>query len=213
VYHVLNRSVGRRTIFGTDGDYRAFEKVLTEAQKRTPMPLLAYSLMPNHWHFVVRPVGDGDLSRFMAWLTTTHTSRWHKSHNTVGSGHLYQGRFKSFPVQDDAYFITVCRYVEGNPLRAGLVRQAQDWPYGSLWHLIHPPGDHEGQLPQLSAWPLPRPADWAGFVNTPLNALETETLNRCARRGCPFGDSDWVDRIAATLGLQRTLRPVGRPRK
>ncbi len=132
IYHVLNRANGRLTIFETDDDYLAFEQILAEAQQRITMRLLAYCLMPNHWHLVLWPHGDGDLSRFVGWMTLTHTQRWHAFHQSAGSGHLYQGRFKSFPVQEDEHFLTVCRYVECNPVRAGLVPRAEAWPWGSL---------------------------------------------------------------------------------
>jgi putative transposase len=131
VYHVLNRANGRRTIFAKDEDYEAFEQALQQAVERTGTRLLAYCVMPNHWHLVVWPRDDGELSRFVGWLTLTHTQRWHAHRGTTGSGHLYQGRFKSFPVQDDEHFLVVCRYVERNPLRAKLVKDASAWRWGS----------------------------------------------------------------------------------
>ena len=132
VYHVLNRANARMTIFEKPEDYAAFEQVLEEAVARTKMRLLAYCVMPNHWHMVVWPEADGELSRFTGWLTLTHTQRWHAHRHSTGSGHVYQGRFKSFPVQDDEHFFTVCRYVERNALRANLVRRAEEWRWGSL---------------------------------------------------------------------------------
>ena len=77
VYHVLNRAVGRATIFETDKDYAAFEKVFEEARGHVTMRVLAFCLMPNHWHLVLWPFHDGDLSEYMRWLTNTHTRRWH----------------------------------------------------------------------------------------------------------------------------------------
>src|SRR5438105_4281159 len=128
VYHVLNRANGRLPIFCKDGDYQAFTRILRQAQEHVPlMRLLAYCLMPNHWHLLLWPTKDGELSDFVHWLTLTHTQRWHAHYHDVGTGHLYQGRFKSFPVQDDDHFLVVARYVERNALRAGLVFQAQDW--------------------------------------------------------------------------------------
>ena len=103
VYHVLNRANARQTIFESDEDYAAFERVLAQAVVRWDMRLLAYCLMPNHFHLLVWPRDDGDLSQFMRWLTVTHTQRWHPHHGTAGSGHVYQGRFKSFPVESDAW--------------------------------------------------------------------------------------------------------------
>ena len=139
VYHVLNRRVGRMTLFEKDEDYAAFEQVLSEAHPRSPMRLLAYCLMPNHWHLVLWPRHDGELSRYMQWLTTTHMRRWHAHHGTRGTGALYQGRYKSFPVQEDGHFLVVCRYVERNALRAGLVERAEQWAWSSLWRRQPPP--------------------------------------------------------------------------
>lgn len=133
VHHVLNRANARMQLFATPADYDAFERVLAEAHERMAMRTLAYCMMPNHWHLVVWPREDGDLSHFMAWVTLTHTQRWHAHRHTAGSGHLFQGRFKSFPVQTDEHLLTVCRYVERNALRAGLVRRAEDWRWSSLW--------------------------------------------------------------------------------
>lgn len=214
VYHALNRANARLTIFDDDGDYAAFECVLAEAVGRHAMRLLAYCLMPNHFHLVLWPRADGDLSRFMRWLTLTHTQRWHAHRRSAGTGHLYQGRFKSFPVQDDGHFLTLCRYVERNPLRAGLVGRAEEWRWGSLPRAQPPdsrPTDPSG--PSLSPWPVERPPDWLARVNAPLNPAEEEALRRCLARGQPFGDPTWRARTATRLGLQSTLRPLGRPRK
>src|SRR3989344_1043301 len=131
VYHVINRANARAQIFRTDKDYRLFESALEEAKDLTDMRILVYCLMPNHWHLVLYPRQDGDLQRFMTWLTMTHTRRWHVAHRTIGSGHLYQGRYKSFLVQTNEYFLQLCRYVERNPLRAKLVTKAEQWRWSS----------------------------------------------------------------------------------
>src|SRR6266853_277831 len=113
VYHVLNRGNGRRTVFFKDGDHEAFERILGEALEHVPgMRLLAYTLMPNHWHLVLWPRRDGELSDFGHWLALAHTQRWHAHYHDIGTGHLYQGRFTSFPVAADEHFLQVCRYAE-----------------------------------------------------------------------------------------------------
>src|SRR3990170_2335011 len=132
VYHVINRSNARIQIFNTDEDYYLFERVLEEANERFNMRILSYCVMPNHWHLVLYPRQDGDLRKFMGWLSMTHTQRWHSSHKTTGSGHLYQGRYKSFLVKTSEYLIQLFRYVERNPLRAKLVKNAEDWKWSSL---------------------------------------------------------------------------------
>jgi putative transposase len=131
VFHVLNRAVGRATIFADDADYAAFEKVLAEVTAKIPMRLVSYVLMPNHWHLVVWPSADGQLSRWMQGVTVRHVRRWHAHYHTAGTGPVYQWRYKTFPVQEDDHYFTVCRYVERNPLRAGLCRHAADWPWSS----------------------------------------------------------------------------------
>ncbi len=129
---VLNRRVGRETLFENTADYAAFERVLTEAVARTGVRLCAYCVMPNHWHLLLWPRGDGELSEMVRLFTLTHTQRYHAAHATADSGPLYQGRFKSFSVQSDDHFLTVARYVERNALRANLVRRAENWRWSSV---------------------------------------------------------------------------------
>ena len=117
---MLNRSVGRKTIFDDGGDFAAFVRVLETGVKDHAIRLLGWCVMSNHWHLVLWPDADGQLSHFMRWLTTTHARRWHEHRHSTGQGHLYQGRFKSFPVESDGHLLAVLRYVERNPLRAGM---------------------------------------------------------------------------------------------
>ena len=131
VYHVLNRANGRRGIFDSAGDYLAFEQILADVQQRVGTRILAWCLMPNHWHLVLWPHRDGELSNFLRLATVIHAQRWHAYRGTAGTGHLYQGRFKAFSVQEDAHFLTVCRYVEANALRAELVARAENWRWGA----------------------------------------------------------------------------------
>jgi putative transposase len=210
VYHVLNRANARRRIFEKDADYVAFERTLAEVRERIPMRILAWCVMPNHWHLVLWPRHDGELSEYMRLVTLTHAQRWHAHRDTAGTGHLYQGRFKSFAVQNDAHFLTVCRYVEANALRAGLVKRAEDWQWCSLWraqrHCMHKP-------PQLEEWPVARPRDWIAYVNEATAPAELDAVRRSAQRGTPYGHAAWVDDVARRLHLQCTLRLRGRPEK
>jgi len=211
VFHVLNRANNRAEIFVTDGDFVAFLRILRESLNKTPMRILSYCVMPNHWHLLLWPHRDGDLGRYLHTLTTTHARRWRTHRQTVGEGHLYQGTYKSFPVQDDDHFYTVCRYVERNALRAGLVQQAEDWPWSSLWHRYR--RDVPADYPPLCAWPLPIPRNWIAYVNQPQTDAELVSLRTAIRRGRPFGSQPWQSRTAGLLGLESTLRPRGRPRK
>ncbi len=209
VYHVLNRANARLPLFERDGDYQGFETVLGQALERQPMRLLAYCVMPNHWHLVLWPEADGALSSWLGWLTQTHTQRWHAAHGTIGTGHLYQGRYKSFPVQEDEHLLTVCRYVERNPLRAGLVEDAEEWRWSSLWRRTQ--GNQE-ERSWLTRWPVPGPADELAWINSPQTEAELEAVRRSAERGQPYGQSGWQTAVARRLKLEATFRERGRPK-
>lgn len=210
VFHVLNRGVGRMRLFDDAADYEAFERVLEETLVVRPMRLCAYCIMPNHWHMALWPRDDGDLAAFMQRLTITHARRWQEHRRLVGTGHIYQGRYKSFPVQSDEHFLAVCRYVERNALRAELVDRAEAWRWSSLWRRRH--GDGESAA-ILSEWPVARPRDWLSQVNRSQTESEMEALRQCVARGRPFGEDAWVTRTIKRLGLESTMRPRGRPRK
>lgn len=205
-YHALNRGNARAEVFHTPADFRAFVDLLSEASQRVPMRILGYVLMPNHFHLVLWPHRDGDLSRWMQWLLTAHVRRHHRTYR--GSGHVWQGRFKAFPIEQDEHLLNVLRYVERNPLRAGLASRAEKWAWSSLaWRAT-------GQRPALlSAWPVPMPRDWLARVNQAPGEGELSALRRSIARGTPYGDIAWVERIAGRLGLECSLRPRGRPRK
>jgi len=203
-YHVLNRGNGRAEIFHKDEDYQAFVDLMAAANERTPMRVLGYCLMPNHFHLVLRPRGDDDLSTWMQWLMTSHVRRYHAHYHS--SGHVWQGRFKSFVVQTDDHFLNVMRYVERNALRAGLVKRAEDWRFGSLhWRV------DRRRLDLLADWPMKRPVRWRALVNEALSEAEREAIRRCISRGRPYGGERWTKRIAAEHGLESTLRARGRP--
>jgi putative transposase len=187
VYHVLNRAAGRFRMLKTRKDFLALEQIILQAQQRVPMRVLAYCLMGNHWHFVVWPGTDGEVSAFFKWMTHTHAVRWRVSHKTVGYGALYQGRFKNFPVQQDASLELVLRYVERNALSAGLVERAEDWRWGSLWVRKH--GTPE-QRALLSDWPIEKPGDWTEWVNRLTHPQFPSSQARlvCSRRmSCGIG--------------------------
>lgn len=208
IYHVLNRGTGGMKLFGKPADFDAFVKLLGDATEATvPMRVLGLCLMHTHWHLVLWPRNDGDLSTYMGWLSNAHVRRHHKHHGTHGTGHLYQGRYKSFPVQNDVHFLTLMRYVEANPLRARMVERAQDWQWSSLSLRTTPVGKHI-----LSGWPVQRPQRWTRQVNAPFREQDLATVRAALTRGRPFGSDTWTRRIARRLGLEMTLRPRGRPR-
>jgi putative transposase len=210
VFHCLNRGNDRRQIFDDAGDFAAFERVLQVTLEIIPVRLLAYCLMPNHWHLVLWPRKDGELGAFMQRLTTTHVRRWHRHRHSDGRGHLYQGTYKSFPVQDDRHLLVMGRYVERNALRAGLVERAEDWQWSSLWRREKGSAQERGIL---NEWPIQRPRDWLSWVNKPQTQKELAAVRESIQRGRPFGEPTWQAVTAAQLSLESTFRPRGRPKK
>jgi putative transposase len=208
VYHVLNRANGRLRLFKKEEDFLAFERILLMAHERTPIRILDWCVMSNHWHLVLWPRKDGELTAFMRWLTLTHAQRWKHSHGAVGHGHLYQGRFKSFPIEQDEHLLTLLRYVERNPVRAGAVRRAEQWRWGSCH--VRQNRSHD-LYPLLSEWPMARPSKWLETVNLPQNEAEEKMVRDCLERNRPMGSDRWVHRMARQLRLDHTLRPRGRP--
>ena len=205
-YHVINRGNGREEVFHKPADYEAVVALLAEAGERVGVRLLAYCVMPNHFHLVAWPRDDGDLSRWMQWLLTAQVRRYHRHYQ--GSGHVWQGRFKAFPIQQDAHLLTVLRYVERNALRAGLVERAEDWAWSSVrwWR------DRRQWPVFLAEGPVDRGRQWVSAVNRPMSPEEEKTLRRSVNRGTPWGSPAWQKRTAGRLGLESSLRPRGRPR-
>ena len=146
----------------------------------------------------------------MQRLSITHVRQWQEHRHKVGEGHIYQGRYKSFPIERDEHFLTVCRYVERNPLRAGLCARAEQWRWSSLWRALH--GDDDAKR-LLSAWPVERPPDWRRRLHRAQSEAELERLRQSAQRGQPFGKAGWVERMVERFALASTLRAQGRPRK
>jgi putative transposase len=202
-YHVINRGNARATVYHNENDYRAFLTLMKLATERVPMRIIAYCLMPNHFHLVLWSYKDGDISRWMHWLLTAHTKRHHRLRKT--SGRIWQGRFKAFPIQQDRHLLTVMRYVERNPLRANLVETAADWDWSSIGRtraihgLTTPP-------------PVTKPDNWLDVVDKPHTQAEIESLRRCSAKNMPFGSESWTRSTAKNLGLTSSLRRPGRPK-
>jgi putative transposase len=220
--HVVNRGNGRANVFHDEDDYAAFVDILGQGCERTPMRVVSCCLMPTHIHLVLWPWEEGDLSTWMQWVMTSHVRRHHRRHDT--SGHVWQGRFKSFPIQrrhpsaaERARGVVetgdpvrqVVRYVERNPLRAGLVTSAERWPWSSL-HWWSTPATAPAFW-QRDA--VRRPANWLMLVNHPETDEELAALRQSVQRGTPFGSEAWVRQVAKEWSLESTLRPRGRPRR
>jgi putative transposase len=214
-YHVCSRANARATLFHGADDDRRFLAILKNATARTPIDVLAYCLMPNHVHLVVRTGQDGDLGRFMHRLLTAHVRNHAIRRATVGRS--WQGRFKAFPIQAVAHLLTVMRYVERNALAAGLVGSAAAWPWSSIRMRLAPEERGAAAAPLVDS-PIELPEPWLAFVDTALTAKVQERLRECGSRGRPFGSPAWTQGTAVRLGLiesreARTPRPRRRSQR
>jgi putative transposase len=199
-YHLLNRGNRKQRIFSEPGDYEAFLTTLGDALDRVPVGLLSFSVMPNHFHLVVWPQDASSISAFMRWFMNAHIRRHHEFHALRGSGHLYQGRFKAFPIQTGEHLLTVQRYVEANALRAALVQKAEAWPWCSLSRT-----KTIDRRPLLSEGPTPRPPNWVGIVNESMPLAIQEAVRAAAQRQLAFGDPSWVRAIEKAKGGHSSL--------
>ena len=207
---MLKRGVGKMTLFRSRKDHEAFQRCLALTQQSVPaVRVLAYCVMSNHWHLVLWPHDDRQLAQFMLRLTTRHVRRWLLHRKQVGGGHVYQGRYKSFAVQDDAHLTTVCRYVERNPVRANLVASSRDWPWSSAGQHALP----EEQRLALAELPRGRRRrDWVAWVDRPQTPAEEAAVRDAIRLNRPYGGDAWLEDFKKRLGWREPLQR-GRPRK
>jgi putative transposase len=222
-YHVINRGNNRATVFHNEGDYFAFVRSIHQACFHVPMRLLGFCVMPNHYHLVLWPKLAAHLSDWMRWLQTAHARRYHRLRGS--SGHVWQGRYKSFPIQQGGALNTVLKYVENNPVRVSLAAKAELWPWSSASFWLKAGADRrllrafreDGEPTPASppAWltegPVPRPTPWLRYVNAAVVEEELNDLRRSIVKELPFGSQTWVEDICERLGISSRLRPQGRP--
>src|SRR5512135_1909245 len=215
VYHALNRGNNRAPVFHDESDHEAFLEALARTRRRYPFRLYGYCLMTNHFHLLLRPEPGQPISRIVQSLTVAHTARYHKRQRTIG--HVWQGRFKSPVIQDDGHLRAVLRYIEANPLRAGMVQDLADYRWSSYpAHGLGRPDPLLSPIPEwddLSSTPARVRAQWRRRVHAPQADDELAAVRASVRTGKPFGTTDWVEDTARRLGLNLTTRPRGRPRK
>lgn len=215
IYHALSRGNNRQPVLHDDADSRAFLDALARTHQRYPFRLHDYCLMTNHFHLLIRPEAGVAIGRVMQSLLVAHTGRYHRRHR--GVGHVWQGRFRSPPVQDDTHLWTVLRYIEANPLRASMVADPADYPWSSCSaHVTGRPDPLMTELPgwsDLGATPEARGRAWHAKVRAALPEADLTAIRATLLSGRPFGEPEWARHQASALGLAPQTRPRGRPRK
>lgn len=214
IYHVINRGNNQQDVFRKPADFQAFLATLAELKERKPFKLYGYCLLNNHFHLLLRPTG-ATISRIMQSLLISHTQRYHRHYQS--GGHVWQGRFKSPVIQNDEHLLTVLRYIEANPLRARVVKNAGRYAWSSF--RLHGLGEVDELVDPLIAYeeisprPKVRQRKWAERVHEPIEEVQLLAIRRSNATGLPYGDPAWVKRLAKRLELDLTIRPRGRPRK
>jgi putative transposase len=213
IYHVINRGNNRQNVFETAGDFTAFLKAIADLKERKAFDLFGYCLMSNHIHLLIGP-RKGSISRIVQSLLVSHTQRYHLFHKS--SGHVWQGRFKSPVIQDDEHLLAVLRYIEANPVRANMVKQAGDYPWSSIgFHGLgraDPLVDPAPAYDALSPYAAVRQRLWRSYVDETCDE-ELAAIRRSTAIGLPYGSPAWVEKLSKRTKIDLEIRPRGRPRK
>jgi len=214
IYHAINRGNNRRNVFRKTEDFEAFLRAMRDLKERRPFELYGYCLMRNHIHLLIKPL-ETTISRVMQSLLVSHTQRYHRHHKS--GGHVWQGRFKSPVIQADGHLLRVLRYIEANPVRARMVKRAEDYAWSSFRaHGLGEPNDLLDSVTpyeQMAGYAKVRQRKWSDYVHRQSNEDQLQAIRHSVATGLPYGAASWVKNLSAKLKLDLTIRPRGRPRK
>jgi putative transposase len=207
-HHVVQRGNNKEKVFLDREDYGKYLSLLGKYSGEKGTPILAYCLMSNHVHLLVRPLEEDALAKMMQAVTLCYTQYFNREKGRTGR--LWECRYYSTVVDGDRYLWTVSKYIENNPVRGGIVKRPENYPYSSAKaHLL-------GRKDPLLKEPL--------FVKSELNEyrrlirLEEDTMileeiRKQTRSGKPLGDGEFLKTLSERLGCSLSFRPKGRPRK
>ncbi len=206
IYHIINRGNRREAVFHDKYDYERFLKLLLDSKEKYSINIYAYCLMPNHFHLVIYTHYSDNLSKALHWISSSYVRYYNKKYKI--SGHLWQGRYKSFIVEQDSYLITLLKYVEANPKRAKIVKECEKYQYSSAYKRVN---NIQDQL--LGELPIDIPTDWSRYINDKEDKTDLDFIRNSIERQSPLGDELWQYNIVKKYGLESTLNPIGRPRR
>jgi putative transposase len=207
-HHVTQRGNRREPVFFTDDDRREYLRLLRHYTSRNSVEILAYCLMSNHVHLIAVPSTRHGLHRALKPLHMCHAQRINRDRGW--SGHLWQGRYFSSAL-DDRYAWAAIRYVERNPVRARLVRRAEEYPWSSAAAHCGGPGDPVLTTDQTWQRRLAVIGDWSAWLAGEDERQGLEVLRQNAARGLPCGSAEFIGGLEQFSGRKLQARPRGRP--
>lgn len=207
-HHIVGRGNNRERVFANPMDYEKYLSFLLKYSEEKEAAVLAYCLMPNHIHLLVRPSAEGTLAKMMQGVTLCYSKYFNKENGRTGR--LWECRYYSTVIDGDSYLWTVSKYIENNPVRAGIVKRAEDYPYSSAKaHLL-------GRKDPLLKEPLFDKSElneYKGFIRSEEDKKILEEIRKQTRLGKPLGDGGFLNTLSDRLGHDLSFRPKGRPRK
>ena len=215
-HHVIQRGHNRQVVFAGDDDYLFYLKTLQEWKAQFDCKIHAYCLMTNHVHLVVDPGGNPDnLGRLMKRIAGRQTRYVNKMEQR--SGTLWEGRYKSSPIQNEEYLLACCRYVELNPLRAGLVDDPANYRWSScpakVGRASQPWLDFDPFYLGMGNSALLRERNYAAWLEETVPDSELQRIREGVQRGQLIADASFAQELSDKLGRRLELRGPGRPRK
>jgi putative transposase len=207
-HHIIERGNNRERVFIDSSDYEKYLFFLSKYSEEKEAPVLAYCLMPNHIHLLVRPSKEEALAKMMQAITLCYSKYFNGENGRTGR--LWECRYYSTVIDGDNYLWTVSKYIENNPLRAGMVKRPEDYPYSSAWaHIV-------GRKDPLLGEPLfdkSQLDEYRRFIRSDEDKKITEEIRKQTRLGKPLGDTEFIETLSESMGCSLSFKPKGRPRK
>lgn len=215
-HHIIQRGHNRQTVFVQDEDYQYYLENLVECKQEFNCRVYAWCLMTNHVHLILQPGNDTEgLSRLMKRLAGRQTRCVNRLERRTGS--LWEGRFKSSPIETEAYLLACCRYIELNPVRARMVASPEDYPWSSYrmkTGLQAPRGlDFDRCYLGLGSTQQQRESRYKAWVQADVSGSELRHIRESLQYGHPTGGDRFRNEIEEKLGIRLALNKRGRPRK
>ncbi len=207
-HHIVQRGNNREKIFLDSVDYEMYLSFLSKYSEDKGATIFAYCLMPNHVHLMVRPSEKEALAKMMQGITLCYTKYFNGKNGRTGR--LWECRYHSTVIDGDSYLWTVSKYIENNPVRAGMVKRPEDYPYSSAKaHILR----KRNPLLRESLFDRNELNEYREFIKLEEEKKILEEIRKQTRLGKPLGEAEFLEILSERVGCSLSFRPKGRPRK